>query len=367
MNEMNGIKYREEADASRKYKEAYLAGIRNVIAKREQEGYAIRKEYCKDIFKNPEQYRKALKAMLGWPLTEECDTSVPRTEVIKVSEEEGRIIYRVTVENRVTSVPKAEVIKLSEEEGCTIYRVTVEVMDGLPMTGLLFKKGEEKRPLVIVQHGADGTPELVGNLYGDTGDYHHLIERVLKYNVNVFSAQMLIWHKDYQVDFDRAAIDIQLKSQGSSIAALEIYGLTRVMDYFEVQDYVSNFGMLGFSYGGFYTQFTAAVDPRIKSALSCSFFNYRACIPWVDWVWQGSSLTFTETETACLVYPRRLCIAVGKEDAMFGIDSARKEFHRLQELCKEVGEEWLDFVEFDGVHEFCPKDELLERLAEDIQ
>lgn len=235
------------------------------------------------------------------------------------------------------------------------------------MTGLLFKKGDGKKPLVLVQHGADGTPEQMGNLYGDTGAYHHLIERILDQDVNVFATQLLIWHRDYKVNYDRAAADIQLKSQGSSITALEVYGLTRIMDYFEAQDYVGNFGMIGFSYGGLYTQFTSAADTRIKSAISCSFFNYRACIPWLDWVWQSSSRSFTEVEAACLVYPRRLCIAVGKEDAMFSIHSARETFGRLQTLCREVGEDWLDFVEFDGVHEFCLDDSLFERLANDLR
>lgn len=336
---MPEIRYRETIEDTVKYKDAYVKGIERVIENREQAAISVRDRYCKDIFSCPEKYREDFKAMLGWPLTEK----------------------------KSFVIPNAKLEKLSEDPGCTIYRVSVEVLEGLGMTGLLFKKDEKKRPLVIVQHGGLGTPERIGNLYGYTANYNHIVERVLEYNVNVFAPQLLLWDKSYQVEFDRGDLDARLKRVGSSITALEIYGLEKVLDYFEVQEYVSNFGMVGLSYGGFYTLFTAAVDPRIKSAVSCSFFNSRKDYAWKDWTWFRSAETFCDAEAACLVYPRRLCIEVGIRDETFSINSAREEICRLKELSGIAEGEWLEVIEFEGTHEFCLEEAPLRRLAEDIQ
>jgi len=336
---MQEIDYREDIEASKVYKEAYLKGIRDLIACREQAAVSKRDQYCRDIFSKQETYREDFKAMLGWPLTEKKDLSVP----------------------------SAKIEKLADDKACTIYRVSVEVLDGLSMTGLLFLKDKKKRPLVIAQHGGLGTPELVGNLYGDTSNYNHMIERMLSYDVNIFAPQLLIWDAAYEVEFDRAALDAQLKRVGSSITALELYGLSRILDYFEIQEYVSNFGMVGLSYGGFYTLFLAAVDTRIKSAVSCSFFSNRKKYAWNDWTWFHSAETFSDAEIACMVYPRKLCIEVGTEDALFDINSAREEICRLKNMSCTVGVDWLEIIEFEGVHEFCLEDLPLKSLAEDIQ
>lgn len=333
------IHYREDVEVSKEFKENYVGGIRNIIENREQAAVVLRDNYCRDIFNNQEKYREDFKAMLGWPLTEKS----------------------------AQFVPEVKIKKLAEDEFGTIHRVLVEVLDGFSMTGLLFQKDEKKRPLVIAQHGGQGTPELVANFYGKKTNYNRMIERMLSYDVNVFAPQLLIWDKSYEVEYDRMALDAQLKRLGSSITALEIYGLTRIMDYFEVQPYVSNFGMIGLSYGGFYTLFTAAVDTRIKSAVSCSFFNNRKDYAWNDWTWFHSAEMFSDAEIACLIYPRSLCIEVGTKDETFDIGLARTEISRLRNLSSRAKGNWLDVIEFDGTHEFCWDNEPLKRLAEDIQ
>lgn len=332
------ISYRENRRESKEYKEAYVRGIRAVIEDREQRALAGGNDRGRNIFQNQEVCREQFRAMLGWPLTEKMDRSVPR----------------------------AIVKKLTDKENCSLYRVSVEILDGLSMTGLLFKKDEKRRPLVIAQHGGNGTPEVIGNLYGDTENYHHMVERLLVEPVNVFAPQLLLWDKSYEVEYDRGALDAKLKRVGSSIAALELYGLSRILDYFETQEYVGNFGMAGLSYGGFYTLFLAALDRRIKSAVSCSFFNSRKNYAWSDWTWFCSAETFSDAEIACLVYPRRLCIEVGTEDELFDISGARDEICRLKVMSSTVSGEWLDVIEFEGKHEFCQNDMPLKRLVSDI-
>ena len=333
--------YREDTERTKGYKQRYLDGLERLIAAKNQEMSYRRNEYAKDIFINQEAYREDFKKMLGWPLVGHVDEGLP--------------------------VVNTEM--LAKEQGYTIYRMTFTVLDGLELSGLYFEMDtNEAKPLVLVQHGGLGTPELISGIYGDTANYNRILERVIAQGTHAFATQLLLWDKkQYGVEYDRQMIDARLKRVGSSITAVELYGLKRILDYFEAQENVSALGMVGMSYGGFYTLFMAAVDTRIQSAISCSFFNTRDQIGWSDWVWQRSAELFDDAEIACLVYPRKLCIEIGTRDELFDATYGKQSFVRLTELCHEVGTDWISFVPFDGTHEFCHDDMPIERLAGDLQ
>lgn len=334
------MKYTEEINATAVYKKQYVDGINYVIEKRQKELEAKRNEYFKDIFENPEKYRNDFKKMLGWPL----------------------------IDYKPDKLPDVTSQMLSIEDGYTIYRMQFEILDGLKMTGLFFKAdGEDKKPLVIAQHGGQGTPERISDVYGNTANYNDMLHRVRKFGVHVFAPQLLLWADDYKVEYDRKSIDARLKRVGSSITAVEIFGITRILDYFEKEAYVSTFGMVGLSYGGFYTLYTTAVDTRIKSAISCSFFNKRDAYPWSDWTWFGSAKKFDDTEIACLTYPRSLCIQIGDNDELFDYKYGIESFEKLKEICKNVGTDWVEFIVFGGVHEFCKDDKPIEKLIENLK
>ncbi len=334
--------YREEKEISKQNKINYLDGIESLIKSRQKQAKKDRVEYIKDIFTSPEKYRSDLKKMLGWPL----------------------------VGYTAKGLPEVKSEQLADEEGYEIFRMQFEILDGLWMSGLFFKmKGEDKKPLVILQHGGEGTPEVISGIYGTTWNYNDMAERVLQFGVHAFAPQLLLWRKEeYEVDFDRKEIDGRLKRVGSSITALEVFGITRILDYFEKQDFVKNFGMVGLSYGGFYTLYTTAVDTRIKSAISCSFFNDRDKIGWSDWVWQNSAYKFNDTEVAALCYPRRLCIQMGDNDNLFDYNYTESSFATVKELAEEQGvpTDWLDLIIFEGEHEFYKDDAPIERLVDDL-
>ena len=332
--------FREEKEASKTYKQNYLDGIKALLSVRQKAAEQVRAEYIKDVFKNAEKYRSDFKKMLGFPLVD--------------------FVY--------DGAPNLRSTKLADEENYEIFRMEIEILDGLFMSGLFFKmKGEEKKPLVLVSHGGLGTPELISGIYGDTSNYNDILPRVIKYGVHAFAPQLLLWHEDYEVPFDRKELDANLKRVGSSITAIEVFGFTRILDYFEDKPYVKNFGMVGLSYGGFYTLFTTAVDTRIKSAISCSFFNDRDMVGWSDWVWQNGAYKFNDAEVAALCYPRRLCIQMGDKDQLFDAEYTKKSFNRLSDMAKEVGTDWLDLMIFDGNHEFCRDDAPIERLVNDLK
>lgn len=336
------MNYREKEDVSKKNKEEYLSTLTELIARKNKESFEVRKERTKDIIANAESFREEFKNMLGWPLVNETDK---RIEL--VSNE-----------------------KLADEDGYSVWRMQFEVLGVLRISGLFFRQEcEEKKPLVIVQHGGAGTPELISGIYnGDSANYNDMLERTVKYGVHAFAPQVLLWSQErFGVEYDRKNIDGQLKGIGGSITAVEIFAIERILDYFEKEDYVSNFGMIGLSYGGFYTLFTSAVETRIKSAISCSFFNKRDAVGWSDWEWQNSAKKFDDAEIACLVYPRKLAIRVGDNDDLFNYKYAEVSFERVKELCADVGTDWVDFEVFEGTHEFFYDDMPIERLVNDLK
>jgi hypothetical protein len=338
--------YREEDHASEVYKQNYLDGIERLIEKRQKEAEKAREKYIEDIFSDTERYREEFKAMLGWPLTEKRDTTPPEIKFTK----------------------------LSEEDGYDIFRAEVDILDGLIMTGVFFKlHGDEPRPFVLVKHGGLGTPELIAGMLGDgkTGNYTDMLTRTLKYGVHVFAPQSLLWNTEkFGVPFERKDIDARLKRLGSSITALEVHGLMRIFDYFDAQDYVTTLGMLGLSYGGFYTLFTSAIDTRIKSSVSCSFFNSRDKAPWCDWVWFNSGYKFDDAEVACLIYPRRISFQMGDKDKLFDHTESTRSYEKIKNYCQKagIGDDWVEHIVFEGKHEFyTPDDAPIERMINDLK
>ena len=333
------MKYHEELHITQPYKQGYLNGIEHIIEQRQNEAKAKRTAYVKNIFEDAERYREDFKEMLGWPL----------------------------FGHTADAPPKVVTESLAQEDTHSIYRMQLEILDGVWMSGLFFEaKGSESKPLVIVQHGGSGTPELISGVYGNTTNYNEILERVIRYGVHAFAPQALLWSKKHEIPFDRKTIDAKLKRVGSSIAAVEVYGITRILDYFEKQSHISSFGMVGLSYGGLYTLLTAAVDTRIQSSISCSSYHMSDHIARGDWMWQNSAEKFDDAEITCLIYPRKLCIGMGNTDQEFECQYAVESFERLKMLCKDVGTDWVNLLVFDGGHEFFKEDEPIERLIEDL-
>ena len=333
------MNYRENLMSTKDFRQTYIDGLERMIKVRQQESEKKRAAYAERIFTDPESYRADFKKMLGWPLVDHQDDRIPTVKTVK----------------------------LADEEGYSIYRMQFEILDGLEMTGLYFQMhGDEKKPLVLVQHGGAGTPERISGIYGDTSNYNRMLERVIAHGVHAFAPQLLLWDKKYEVPFDRVDVDVRLKRVGSSITAVELYGMMRILDYFETSEEVSCFGMVGLSYGGFYTLFLSALDERIKSAISCSFFNTRDLYGRSDWTWAHAAEQFDDAEIACLVYPRKLCIELGTKDALFGYESGKIAYEKLNALCADVGTEWLSFVPFEGTHEFCKDDLPIEQLIDHL-
>lgn len=333
--------YTEEENVGNKYRIDYRNDINNFISELRRRRIEESVQNAGRFLNNRDEERALLAKALGWPLND----------------------------NNI-GAPKVQITKVTEETGVCIYRTVFEILN-IRYYGLLFLQGtDKKRPLVICQHGGLGTPELCSSLLKvGSENYNDMTQRILKIGINVFAPQMLIWNpKRFDSipddDLRRKEVDAQLKELGSSIAALEITLLKKSLDYFCSQPYVDSerIGMVGLSYGGFYTLYMTALDTRIKAAISCSFFNDRSMYPWSDWVWNPGKAFFFDPEVAMLIYPRAICIAVGENDKLFDIKSADGEIERLKEMSyaayKSV--DWFNIAKFNGEHEFITTDDALQ-------
>ncbi|BBI32893.1 alpha/beta hydrolase family protein [Cohnella abietis] len=286
------------------------------------------------------QKREQLKSMLGWPL---------------------RLNNENETNDSILAAPAAKVTYVAEDKLGSIYRVEIEAGYGLTTYGLLFiPKKEGPHPLVISQHGGWGTPELCSGLNGDN-NYNDMTRRVLRQGMAVFAPQLLLWNAELQgPEYHRHQYDNQLKQLGSSIAAVEIFKIQRALDYLIARPDIdgSRVGMIGLSYGGFYTMFTAAIDTRIKAAYSSCFINNRFVADWQDFTWFNSGNTFLDAEVCTLIAPRFLYLEVGTRDETFLYEHAEPEINKVAAHYEQLNIGHLFHGKaFDGGHELDTNNE----------
>jgi hypothetical protein len=194
--------------------------------------------------------------------------------------------------------------------------------------------------------------------------------RVLRQGVAVFAPQLLRWDEIYGPSHDFVQIDRWLKQLGGSAAALELWCLRRSLDYLVSRRRVDGerIGMIGLSYGGFHTLFAAALDTRIRVAVSSCFFNDRRRYSWADWVWFDAANRFLDAEVAALVCPRHLAIEVGVQDELFDAQSAALEARKVQSIYQQLGIAGrFRYVEHRGGHELDTGPETIVFLSAALQ
>ena len=228
-----------------------------------------------------------------------------------------------------------------------IYRLTVYVTDEIPFYALLILPHgvTEPMPLVIAQHGGGGTPELCSDLYGKN-NYNHMVRRCLSRGAAVLAPQLLMWatkeietQRAHPIAHDRAHTDAMLKRFGSSITALEISGIRRCLDYACSRSDIDStrIGMMGLSYGGYFTLHTMAVEPRIKAGYSAGAFNSRDMHCLSDWSYPNAAFLLQDAEVAALCAPRKLYVQVGMADTVFDYHGAVKEAQQAKAYYQQLG------------------------------
>jgi dienelactone hydrolase len=336
--------YTETPEAGQIHRESFLAEVQALIARQQEQAKTNRLAFFQPDFSSPEiyadsvdLYREAFKEMLGWPLNQDALPGIPTTRTQFVAEDDlGRI-----------------------------ERIWIETLPGLHTYGLLFLPASPgPHPLILSLHGGGGSPELCSSFFGSE-NYNDMTRRAQQLDAVVFAPQFLLWREAFGPLLNRQELDARLKQLGGSVTALEVYEVRRSLDYLTNRADVTagRVGMIGLSYGGFYSLFCAAAEPRIKVSVSSCFFNDRTKYARADWSWFNAANTFLDAETAALICPRPFYIEVGNQDELFTVETAASEAARVREIYERLGiGERFRFKAFDGGHEIDRSEEAFEFL-----
>ena len=301
--------YSESKDTGNIHRARLLDQIHSLIVSEQKRADSRRTTFFSPDLLSPDAYLSSLKPyrdrfmdLLGWPLTTtEDDEPTMRQDLV------------------------------AEDELGQLFRVWIQTLPQLETYGLLFVPNSEgPHALVISQHGGGGTPELCSNLF-QPANYNDMSRRILRRNCAVFAPQLPMWQEEFGPPVERDRLDRQLKQLGGSVVALDIYQIRRSLDALSNLEGIdeSRIGMMGLSWGGFYTLVAAALDTRIKVALTSCFFNSRYKYDLVPAVWFGSATSFLDAEIASLICPRPLYSEVGRRDDLFTVETVRPEVEKV--------------------------------------
>lgn len=322
--------YSEPIEKNTKYRMEYEDSVASflenekLLAEKERENFISPKTYKENV----EKYRELFIKQLGFPLQKKRDCPI-------------------LIEKNLVVCDK----------NVNIYRMQFAFSNGIKGYGIYFEQLDTSKntPFIIGLHGGGGTPELVSSIHDNSANYNHLIRQMTDRGANVFVPQLLLWKKEtYGGKYVREHVDGKVRQLGGSITALELFLLQGYLDYFIQQESINQdkIGVAGLSYGGMYALHFAAIEMRVKACYSCSWVCDGFTYSWADWSYKNAQKAFSIAETAALVAPRALSIAMGDKDELFDANLTKKECSRIKEFFKAFdAEENLQVVIFDGVHE----------------
>jgi dienelactone hydrolase len=252
----------------------------------------------------------------------------------------------------ILSAQKARLEKIGEDSIATYYRCFVPVASQMDAYGLYLvpKNAALPAPLVIAQHGNNGSPEAA--LFFGAGNYKDMIRGAAARGYVVFAPHLITYAaRDEQYGSSipedvRQQLDKRLRAKGVSLTAVEAMRITKGLDALLERPEVDRqrVGMIGLSLGGFMTLTVSALDPRIKVGVVACGFRYQE--PKADTPLAASNLL-------PVIAPRPLQIQAGRRDPLVSIESAKPAASLGPEAYSKMGaKDRFVFEEFEGGHEF---------------
>ena len=342
---MAGKYYSEDVVRFSPWREEYQATLDEYLQNQKQKAESVRAEFItpQKYKADPTSYHERFIQTLGFPLTQARETPT---------------LY------------KKEYV--ATDGNVRIYRMQLLFFGTVKFYGIYFEQTENKEsaPFIIAQHGGGDSAEIVSSIYGNGGTYKHLARRMTDKGANVFAPQLLLWRDDpYGSTHDRLATDGKLRQLGGSMTALEVYLLRGSIDYFIQNEGINadRVGVAGLSYGGLYALHLAAVDERVKACYSCSWVNDCYVHSRADWSYINAQNTFAVAETAALIAPRALVVAMGDKDELFDYKITQAECARVRPYYQIYGkDDKFKTVIFDGTHAVDVSDEEIEFVFENL-
>lgn len=251
--------------------------------------------------------------------------------------------------------------RIGEDGIGTYYRAKIPVLPGVHAVGIyIVPKGLKGRaPLVVSMHGGGGSPEVA--LFRGGANYHDMVRGGVKRGYVVWAPTHLFRAEGYPQDI-RGQIDDRMRLVGTSLTAVEIAKITRSLDVILKRSEVDpkRVGMVGLSYGGYYTLVTAALEPRIKASVSSCYFavqegRYAAdelSVP-SDFRFMDRMSVLRDPEIVALICPRPLEIQAGSRDNASHREPGKQLAPRAEDYYRKLGKgQNFRFLVFEGGHEF---------------
>jgi dienelactone hydrolase len=247
---------------------------------------------------------------------------------------------------------KARLEKIGEDSIATYYRCFVPVSPEMDAYGLYLvpKNAKFPAPLVIAQHGNNGSPEAA--LFYGAGNYKDMIRGAAARGYVVYAPHLVTYSaRDEQYGSSipedvRQQLDKKLRAKGVSLTAVESMRITKGLDALLERPEVDRqrVGMIGLSLGGFMTLTVTALDPRIKVGVVACGFRYQA---------PAAQTPLVAANLLPAIAPRPLQIQAGHRDPLVSIESARPAATLGPETYGKLrAKDRFDFEEFEGGHEF---------------
>jgi imidazolonepropionase-like amidohydrolase len=256
---------------------------------------------------------------------------------------------------------KERMERIGEDSIATYYRAWVPVAEEMEVYGLYLvpKNVRLPAPLVIAKHGGGGYPELA--LFKGGGNYKDMIRGAAREGYVVW-APITLMHPFRDRDSStpipaevRRDMDAVFRKLGASLMGVETMRISRSLDVILQRPEVdpARVGMIGLSYGGYFTLYTMALDPRIKAGVaSCSIRDaetMRREVP-PGAAPEGRPFDLPGADLAALIAPRALQIQNGIHDKGLPIDMVRRAAAEARRHFPAGGS--FEFQEFDGGHEW---------------
>lgn len=264
-------------------------------------------------------------------------------------------------------------------DGYTRHAFTIETAPGLYVPAFLLvpEGAKRRRPAILCSHGhgygmndlvglkEDGTPREPG---ADPGYERDFALQAVRAGFVTLAFDQMGFGRRRDVDFNKQqnlwnACEQPSKNAahfGMSMTGIRVYDAMRMIDFLETRPEVDprRIGMTGISGGGLVTQFTAAIDKRVRAACVSGFCNrYEGCIlslhHCIDNYVPGLGLIADNDDVACLIAPRPLLIEGGIQDPIFPIAATRAAVAKLERCYRLNGAaDRLEANLFNGQHVF---------------
>jgi dienelactone hydrolase len=267
-----------------------------------------------------------------------------------------------------TAVPlNVETLESVQCDGYRRDKIVFDVEDTMSVPAYLLVPDDRisAGAAVLACHGhGPGKSQAVGLEFTDApnSDYALQLVRegyiVLAPDLRCFG-ERLDWNPE-----DHYACDTNLVHAvmaGWNPLAQNVWDLTRCLDVLAQHPLVdaSRIGMVGLSYGGTVTLFTAAYDHRVAAAVVSGYFSSWAECHKMPWNMCGSQVVhgmlgrLEHEDLGALVAPRPLLVETGTEDPLFPRKAAMESVRRTRLIydADQAGDR-LEHDVFEGGHQW---------------